>query len=193
MRDKPAEQHSNAQDTLKARRQRFKLLALIAIFAIPVATAWIMVEWRIGIPEQRTAHGELAPAVPPLAEWPLVEPLDALEPGDWVLAFDCSTECEVLSDQWWRLHRALGREAPRVSRLRIGGDQPALPGESVAQWAQTPEWLSPGRVWLVDPRGEAVLTYSREVELRDVMDDISHLLRMNPEKRAAPELEVGNR
>ncbi|EWG98826.1 hypothetical protein [Halomonas sp. BC04] len=193
MQEKPAEQHSNAQDTLRARRQRLKLLALIAIFAIPVVTAWVMVEWRIGIPEQRTAHGELAPAVPALAEWPLVEPIEALEPGDWVLAFDCSTECEALADQWWRLHRALGREAPRVSRLRIGGDQPALPGESVAQWAQAPEWHSPGRVWLVDPRGEAVLTYSREVELRDVMDDISHLLRMNPEKRVAPELEVGNR
>ena len=193
MRDNPTEHHSNAQDTLRARRQRFKLLALIAIFAIPVVTAWVMVEWRIGIPEQRTAHGELAPAVPALAQWPLVDPLEALEPGDWVLAFDCSTECEVLSDQWWRLHRALGREAPRVSRLRIGGDEPALPGESVVQWAQTPEWHSPGRVWLVDPRGEAVLTYSREVEVRDVMDDISHLLRMNPEKRAAPELEVGNR
>lgn len=193
MREKSADPHNNEQDSVRARRQRFKLLALFAIFAIPVITAWVMVEWRIGIPDQRTAHGELAPEVPSLAHWPLVEPREALEPGDWVLAFDCSSRCEELADQWWRLHRALGREAPRVSRLRIGGEGPALPGESLAQWVQAPDWQTTGRVWLLDPRGEAVLTYASEVELRDVLDDINHLLRMNPDKRAAPELEVGNR
>ncbi|RDB43214.1 hypothetical protein DU490_09335 [Halomonas sp. DQ26W] len=178
---------------MRARRQRFKLLALIAIFAIPVITAWVMVEWRIGIPDQRTAHGELAPQVPPLAHWPLAEPRQALEAGDWILAFDCSIDCDVHADQWWRLHRAMGREAPRISRLRIGGHGPALPGESLAQWAKVPEWQSPGRVWLLDPRGDAVLTYTSGVEPRDVLDDVNHLLRMNPDTRAAPEFEVSNR
>ncbi|WP_245948102.1 hypothetical protein [Billgrantia montanilacus] len=193
MQEKPVEQHIDEQDAVRARRQRFKLLALIAIFAIPVITAWVMVEWRIGIPDQRTAHGELAPEVPTFDHWPIVEPRQALEAGDWILAFDCSSNCEAHADQWWRLHRALGREAPRVSRLRIGGAGPALPGESLGQWEQVPEWQSPGRVWLLDPQGHAVLTYTSEVEPRDVLDDVTHLLRMNPDKRAAPELEVGSR
>ncbi|PMR72776.1 hypothetical protein C1H69_20225 [Billgrantia endophytica] len=175
------------------RRQRLKLLALIAIFAVPMIVAWAMVEWRIGIPEQRTAHGELAPEVPGLAEWPLDGGRDALKPGDWVLAFDCSRDCEMLADQWWRLHRALGREAPRVSRLRIGGEGPALPGESLAQWARTPDWQTPGRLWVLDPRGEVVLTYTGEVEARDVLDDVNRLLRMNRDNPGASELEVGQR
>lgn len=174
------------QEAVKIRHQRFKLLALIAIFAVPVIAAWVMVQWRVGIPEQRTAHGELAPDVPSLAQWPLEQWQGALDEGDWVLAFDCSVACDEGADRWWRLHRALGREAPRVTRLRIGGEAELLPGEVAAQWQHVPDWHSPGRVWVLDPRGQAVLTYHREVEQRDVMDDLSHLLRMNPERRTAP-------
>jgi len=163
---------------LNPRRSRLKLLALMAIFAAPMMVAWGMVEWRLGIPDARTAHGELAPDVPLLAQWPLVTqpPVD----DDWVLAFDCSWQCARLADQWWRLHRALGREAPRVSRLRIGGEGRVLPGEHLVQWRTQPAWQSPGRLWVLDPRGQAVLAYAPEVEPRQVLDDVSRLLRMNP-------------
>ncbi|MGQ4879940.1 hypothetical protein ACOJCM_15345 [Billgrantia sp. LNSP4103-1] len=182
------------QQVMNARQQRFKLLALIVIFAAPVIVAWVMVHWRIGIPEQRTAHGELAPAVPQLAEWPLTEPYDSLDGGDWVLAFDCTgASCAAEADRWWRLHRALGREAPRVTRLRIGGEEDLLPGEVGSQWQALPVWQSPGQVWVLDPEGKAVLTYDREVEVRHVMDDVSHLLRMNPDRRATPELDDSHR
>ncbi len=186
------------QEAMRIRHQRFKLLALIAIFALPVVTAWVMVQWRIGIPEQRTAHGELAPDVPQLAQWPLVELTDSLDEGDWVLAFDCSVACAENADRWWRLHRALGREAPRVTRLRVGGEGEILPGELLpgeigAQWLDVPDWQAPGQVWLLDPRGQVVLTYGREVGERDVMDDLSHLLRMNPDRRSAPERDGDTR
>ena len=46
---------------------RLKLLALFAVFLLPMAVAWGMVEWRLGIPEGRTAHGQLTPEVPALA------------------------------------------------------------------------------------------------------------------------------
>ncbi|TFH85361.1 hypothetical protein EQG41_17485 [Billgrantia azerbaijanica] len=163
---------------LNPRRSRLKLLALMAIFAAPMMVAWGMVEWRVGIPDSRTAHGELEPAVPALVEWPL-----ATRPqvdDDWVLAFDCTRQCERLADQWWRLHRALGREAPRVTRLRIGGVGRTLPGERLAEWRTTPTWQSPGRLWVLDPRGQAVLTYAPEADPRQVLDDVSRLLRMNP-------------
>ena len=175
------------QETLAIRYQRIKLLALIGIFALPLLAAWVMVQWRIGIPEQHTAHGQLAPDVPILAEWPLAEPLDVVDGGDWVLAFDCSINCAQEADRWWRLHRALGREAPRVTRLKIGGTADVLPGEVAAQWASLPAWQASGQVWLLDPDGQAVLTYPRGTEARDVIDDLSHLLRINPDYREAPE------
>ncbi|MCH4565019.1 hypothetical protein MKP05_18125 [Halomonas sp. EGI 63088] len=173
------------------RHPRFKLLALLAVFVLPLLVAWIMVAWRIGIPEQRTAHGELEPDIPALAQWPLAEPRTMLpEDGGWVLAFDCAGACEALADQWWRLHRALGREAHRVRRLRIGGAAQALPGEVVARWSTPPDWHRPGHLWVLDPRGEAVLGYSAGVEARDVLDDVNKLLRMNPEPSVTPGRQV---
>ncbi|MFC3285395.1 hypothetical protein [Litchfieldella rifensis] len=165
-----------------ANRQRWKLIALIAVFVAPLATAWVMVEWRLGVPEERTAHGELNPDVPPLAQWPLRDAPHVLEAGDWVMAFDCPPSCDALADQWWRLHRALGREAPRVTRLRIGDAATPLPGEVLGQWQEAPDWQSDGQLWLLDPRGKVVLSYTAGAEPDDVLDDLNRLLRMNPDK-----------
>ncbi|APX93148.1 hypothetical protein BWR19_09510 [Halomonas sp. 1513] len=160
-------------------KQRMKLLALILLFAVPMVSAWVMVEFRIGIPDERTAHGELNPDVPRLASWPLVEPRPPIEHGDWVLAFDCEGGCEAEADQWWRLHRALGREAPRVTRLRLGPADEALPGEVLGEWQEPPAWRDSGQLWLLDPQGQPVLGYSAGVDPQDVLADLSHLLRMN--------------
>ncbi|MGM0692181.1 MAG: hypothetical protein ACQEUN_02075 [Pseudomonadota bacterium] len=161
-------------------RQRLKLLALFAIFALPVAVAWGMVEWRIGIPEGRTAHGDLEPSIPPLAEWPL-SAVEKQGEGDWWLVFDCPETCDAHADRWWRLHRALGREADRVSRLRIGGGDEPLPGAALAEWTDDAHWRAPHRLWILDPEGRAVLGYAPEVATADVLDDLRRLLRMNPE------------
>lgn len=176
--------------TSRARASRLKVLALLSLFALPLLVAWAMVTWRVGIPEQRTAHGDLAPDLPALAAWPLEGEHAAGLGGDWVLAFDCGDQCAALADQWWRLHRALGREAPRVSRLRVGGEASALPGEAVAHWTEHPAWHAPDHLWVLDPRGVPVLAYGPEVSARDVLDDLNRLLRMNPEvlRRDEPRL-----
>lgn len=160
---------------------RLKLAALLLFLSLPVLVATLMALWRIGIPEGRTAHGELAPGVPVLAEWPLTVPMAPVVAGDWVLAFDCGERCGALGDQWWRLHRALGSEAPRVSRLRVGGVDDALPGAVVGQWAERPAWLESERLWVIDPRGQVVLGYEAEVDPYAVKADLERLLRMNPE------------
>ncbi|WP_192034351.1 hypothetical protein [Halomonas sp. YLGW01] len=166
-------------------RQRLKLLSLIAVFAVPLLAAWVMVEWRLGIPEARTAHGELKPEVPALRDWPLESALSPTEVDGWLLAFDCSLDCDQLADQWWRLHRALGKEATRVRRLRIDDSRQVsadpLPGEARRRWARTPEWQTPGEVWILSPEGLAVLGYRAGVDPYDVLDDLKQLLRMNPE------------
>ncbi|MDR5865701.1 hypothetical protein [Halomonas koreensis] len=157
---------------------RLKLAALFGVFLLPVALAWGMVEWRLGIPEARTAHGRLAPPLPALAAWPLAG--EAAAGGDWRLVFDCPADCAAEADRWWRLHRALGREAHRVSRLRIGGAGAPLPGASAARWEAPPVWRAPGRVWLLDPDGRPVLQYERDVATDQVLADLEHLLERNP-------------
>ncbi|MEQ6889053.1 hypothetical protein ABE957_10250 [Halomonas sp. CS7] len=165
-------------------RQRLKLLALFAIFALPIVLAWGMVQWRLGIPEGRTAHGELAPTLPSLDQWPLTA-VEKDGASDWLLVFDCSEACAERADRWWRLHRALGREADRVSRLRIGGDAEPLPGAAVAEWTDAAEWRSAHRLWILDPEGRAVLGYGPGVSASDVLTDLRRLLRLNPESPLA--------
>lgn len=168
------------------RYPRVKLLLLMALFAAPLVVAWVMVTWRVAIPEARSAHGRLAPEVPALAEWPLAAPATG---EGWRLAFDCRLDCADQADRWWRLHRALGREAPRVERLRIvaagAPGQETLPGERLARWRMPPAWSEPGALWLLSPQGEVLLGYPPGAPLREVMDDLQHLLRVNPERDLA--------
>ncbi len=158
---------------------RLKLLALFAVFLLPMAVAWGMVEWRLGIPDGRTAHGQLAPDLPPLAAWPLAGVAKQGE-DDWVLAFDCPEPCDEQADRWWRLHRALGRDAHRISRLRLGGAGQALPGAASVEWTREAAWRTPGRLWVFDPDGRVVLAYAPSVETARVLEDIEHLLERNP-------------
>lgn len=160
-------------------RQRMKLLALIMLFVAPLVSAWMMVEFRVAIPTESTAHGELSPDVPRLSGWPLRGPSPAIGHGDWVLAFDCPGDCETEADQWWRLHRALGREAPRLTRLRVGEASEALPGEVLAEWQTLPPWHSSGQLWLLDPQGQVVLSYASDTDPQAVLTDVGHLLRVN--------------
>lgn len=170
-------------------RSRFKLILLFACFLLPVVIAWMMVNWRLGIPEGRTVHGELNPEVPTLSDWPLSRADGAsngfsqdinYDANDWLLIFDCAEPCAAQADRWWRVHRALGRDADRLARLRIGGDRATLPGERAVQWTHAPDWRTPGDLWLLDARGQAVVHYSAGVEAEDVLADIERLFKMNP-------------
>ncbi|MBT2788898.1 MULTISPECIES: hypothetical protein [unclassified Halomonas] len=198
------------QDAKHIRRQRLKLILIFAIFAAPMVAAWGMVEFRIGIPDQHTAHGKVDLELPVLNEWPLAlsnEPgldgpelsrLGLNEPGlnelgstetrsavngqeEWILAFDCTQQCEQRKDEFWRLHRALGREAPRLIRLRIGGDSEPLPGEMTSEWRHFPPWREDNSVWLLDPMGRPALSFEANVATKYVLDDIRHLLKVNPQ------------
>lgn len=167
-------------------RQRLKLLALIVLFAGPMLVAWVMVEWRIGVPDERVAHGQLMPSLPSLSQWPLVEPRPALESNDWILAYECSGgDCSMAADRWWRMHRALGREAPRVTRLRLGTDEALLPGEVARQWQTRPDWSDENGLWLIDPDGRVVIAYHAGQEADKVLEDVQRLLRMNKQTELA--------
>lgn len=177
----------NMQDAKYLRRQRLKLILIFVVFAAPMVAAWGMVELRIGIPDHHTAHGEVDLELPLLEEWPLTTPavndpdLAINDQETWTLAFDCSQTCDKRKDELWRLHRALGREAPRLMRLRIGGDPQPLPGEVASEWQQVPSWREENSVWLLDPQGRPALAFDASVATKYVLDDIQHLLKVNPQ------------
>ncbi|WP_404345635.1 hypothetical protein LG331_07600 [Vreelandella aquamarina] len=160
------------------RYPRLKVALLFAIFAAPIVTAWGMVTWDVGIPRDHTAHGNITLEVPPLQDWPLMASIDASE--QWTLVFECHVRCEEQQDELWRLHRALGREATRLQRLRIGGGDATLPGETKTVWQSTPAWRNTNDVWLFDPMGRPALAFSADVSAADILDDIRHLFKVNP-------------
>lgn len=74
-------------------RQRIKLLLIFIIFAAPIVTAWGMVEWRIGVPEETTAHGSPADQVPRFEHWPIATMSDApvlKNAGYWLSTVHCN-------------------------------------------------------------------------------------------------------
>lgn len=162
-------------------KNRIKLALLMLLLALPVLVSGSMHAFRVGIPEQQVARGELLPGLPPLMEWPL----DWQPSGEWWLVWvaddPCLADCQQLADRWWRVHRALGREADRVYRLRAGDVAgAALPGERVMDWQQSrPDWAAPGQTWLVDPEGRVVLAYDASTPSRDLHRDLMRLLRIN--------------
>lgn len=160
------------------RYQRLKLIMIFIVFTAPMATAWGMVKWGFGIPAQHTAHGEVAVTAPNLYEWPLVNVPEGSK-DVWTLAFECAVDCEQRKDELWRLHRALGREAPRLQRLRIGGSYETLPGEQANQWQESPAWRNESVIWLLDPMGMPALAFNEQANASEILDDIRHLFKVN--------------
>lgn len=164
-------------------KKRLQLILLILILGAPMPVAWAMLHWQIGIPDTHVARGELDHQLPPLSAWPL----DWQANERWSLAWSapdkCNADCQAQADQWWRMHRALGRDAIRVQRLRLTGeDQAVLPGESRLIWQEPrPSWVEDFNVWLVDPQGIVVTRYPAFAEMEDVYKDLERLLKRNPE------------
>ena len=46
---------------------------------------------------------------------------------------------------------------------------------------QLPSWREDNAVWLLDPMGRPALAFNANVAAKDVLDDIRHLLKVNPQ------------
>lgn len=116
-------------DTAKVRKNRFTLLALIAIFAMPPMLGWLFImnpEW---LPSETVNKGELIHPPRSLSDIKLSdtangEPLEWGEFQDkWVFIAvnrgDCNEQCISRLINIRQLRRALGAERQRVARVLI--------------------------------------------------------------------------
>lgn len=166
------------------RPGRRMLLLLAAVLALPfvIAAALIFSGWR---PAAAPHYGELLPPSAPLALDDL-QILAGLEKsalaGRWLLVAvepqACAAECVRRLDALRRLHVALYKAMPRVRRVLLAPDAPSLdqPDLTVAAPASWPTLERPG-IYLVDPRGQAVLHYEPDAGQRAMLKDIKRLLR----------------
>lgn len=170
------------QDRWAGRRM---LLLLVAVLALPfiAAAALLASGWR---PAAAPHYGELLPSSASLALDDLrilAGPPKSALAGRWLLvAFEpeeCAADCARRLDELRRLHVALYKAMPRVKRVLLTPDAPSLaqPDLTVATSARWPAFDRPG-VYLVDPRGQAVLRYdSSTLDYKAMLKDIERLLR----------------
>jgi hypothetical protein len=163
---------------------RRMLLALVAVLALPfiLAATLIFSGWR---PTAAPHHGELLPPSAPLALDDLrilAGPPKSALAGRWLLVAvepqACAADCAQRLDALRRLHVALYKAMPRVKRVLLVPAAPALaqPDLTVAALASWPALDRPG-IYLIDPRGQAVLHYGQGAGQKAMLKDIERLLR----------------
>lgn len=171
-------------------RDKIKLVLLLTVLFLPVPLAWSMWVWKVGLPEDNVAHGDVLPLISNIRDWPLITPIYSRSAGHWYLIFRCQPDvpdCQ-LRDEMWRLHRALGRDAGRVQRWFLLAEKREDPvagqfrGEQVALLPASVNGSQLGdyMIWLADPQGQVVVSYGGQVDISDVFDDLRHLLKRNP-------------
>lgn len=122
-------------------------------------------------PGEGTQRGQLLPPGQTVAGWQLSdalgEPLQAT--GQWQLLLTSPSHCEARC-AWWQqqlgqVHKALGKEQPRV------------------QWQALSQQAGLGAVgegvWIVDPHGNLVMRYSLQQAPQDLLRDLRRLLKVS--------------
>lgn len=172
--------------------KRAQLYALIALFFGPLLVAWIWFFHFEDIRPGTVNKGELVQPVIPLGELEL----HARETGelttpfrdDWFIVLlapqYCDNACEhalyVTRQVWIRLNK----DADRVRRVLIAGkdvDYPAAEHRDLHVYDADADTLAKfgdaARIYLVDPRGNLMMSYPSDFTPEMLNDDLRRLLR----------------
>lgn len=190
-----------AASAARIRRSRLILVAVFAVFVLPLALAWVMNFASDWAPRATTNHGRLVEPVIPvrLAGWqdPEGGPVGAAWlSGKWTLAYriaaECGADCHQVLYVLRQVRLAQGKNIDRVQRL-IVLDAPVAPawiaevrqhypGLMVAQPVSAgavSEIPAPGRVYLIDPLGNLMMEYDAGADARGMVKDLERLLRIS--------------
>ncbi len=183
---------------------RRQLLLLASLFLVPVLAAtllYLSAAWR---PTTGAQHGLLLDPPRPLPEAPLVLPDGSAAPdpllrGRWSLVYvgagACDAACTTALVDMRQVRLALDKDAARVQRVFLySGDccGPAAAPESqpgllrVTAGAEQPllaAFAAPpagsGRIHVVDPLGNLLMSYPPGTPPRGILEDLERLLRLS--------------
>ncbi len=188
---------------MRTKARKLQIIALAAVFVVPVAVAWFMYAGQPGAGGGQGAHGLLAEPPIELGDIKLPEGGDAGTQaqltGRWTFLYlqqgDCGPACENALIRMRQVRLALGKDANRVQRLLVapvggsGNDRlaQAFPGMAILP-PDTPGRSDliervgsrrPGEIVLVDPLGNLVLSYPPGLDPDGLFRDAKHLLRLS--------------
>jgi hypothetical protein len=179
---------------------RLQLSLIAAVFFGPLLFAtWLYFAGDLIQPANRTNHGALLEPFINLANERPDSSLIVDNHGHWILIYATADACdEACRDALHTLRQSrlmLGKEMERVSRVFLHGDIApdtvfltdehqgliALADNELAQLLtnKKPADLLAGGYYLIDPLGNLVMYFQPDINPRDMVDDIGHLLRLS--------------
>ena len=185
-------------------RGRWTLIGLFLLFFLPIVFAWVLnIDTPAWVPSGRTNHGDLIQ--PPLS-FPLADlrtigagPVrDGFLQGKWTLVFiersNCLADCDHAIYLTRQVRYALGKDMQRVQRMLVApaanvretADKVQRYDPNLSIVAAEPEWFehasfvrSGVEIYLVDPQGYLILSYSKSVDPSGVISDLERLLKIS--------------
>jgi hypothetical protein len=182
-----------------AKRGRLQLAMIALVFIGPLGLAsWMYMNGAL-TPEGSSNHGALLEPVINLEDVLPGSPLIALADGQWLMLYANSAQCgQECQDALYRLRQTrqmLGREMERVGRVFLHGDSSPdtvfLEGEHPGLITmkdkglrellekKRPMDLVSGGIYLFDPLANLVMYFPPDLDPRDMVDDIKHLLKLS--------------
>jgi cytochrome oxidase Cu insertion factor (SCO1/SenC/PrrC family) len=192
---------------LTSRRPRTQFWILLGIFFVPLALAFVLYygvqDWR---PGGSTNNGQLIDPPRPLPQAALTTPtgatLDAnFMLGKWTLVYvgggACDARCREALTLMRQTRLALGDDMTRVQRLFLAGagccDQAYLDEQhaglitALTESAAGSELLrhfpadstTAGRIYIVDPLGNLMMSYEPDARPKDLLEDLKKLLKLS--------------
>jgi hypothetical protein len=182
-----------------AKRGRLQLLIIGLAFLGPLILASWMYASGWLTPRGTSNHGTLLEPIVNLEDILPSSPIVALADGRWIMLYaysgTCGEECRMALYRLRQSRLMIGREMDRVDRVFLHGesapDTVFLEGEHPGLKTisdkgleelldkKRPQDQVPGGIYLVDPLANLVMYFPPDLEPRDIVDDIKHLLRLS--------------
>lgn len=191
------------------RRQRRKLVGLAALFFLPLVIAFGLYYGGYAPRGHVNHGDLIDPARPlPLVELPTLSggtTGPGFLRGKWSLVYvaggDCDERCQLTLAAAGQVRLALRQEAPRAQRVLLYtapccGDRQGLDSQGdllsadvsgaagqallavFPSYAQVPVTLA-GRLYLVDPLGNLLMSYAPGFEKKSLLEDLKKLLKLS--------------
>ena len=189
----------NPPDTARApspatrRRGRLQLILILLLTVGPMVLATGMYKLKFWVPESRSYHGELLGNGQNRAALGVVT-----DEQRWQLLVTapqgCAADCQQLVYLARQLQVGLGRDASRASHglavaqpvdaqyaAKLQREYPQLQRYTLdlPTYTQGAEGNGAAQLWIIDPHGNLVLRYDPQVNGKDVLNDLRHLLKLS--------------
>jgi hypothetical protein len=179
---------------------RLQLTLIAAVFFGPLIFAvWLYFAGDLIQPSARSNHGALLEPIVNVDDESPDSNVRDLSEGNWLLLYASRDACgDVCRDALYTIHQSrlmLGKDMDRVQRVFLHGDNTLdtlfladehkglVIIEDVELHSvltnKRPAGLPAGGYYPIDPFGNLVMYFGPDINPRDMVDDIGHLLRLS--------------